>query len=430
MIQSVTIRNFKSYAEATLELSPLTLLVGANASGKSNAIEAIRLMSLIAFGTRLDSIGKRVHEGQVDFRGQVRDLFRDVTDGLSIGCTIGEVGEWDHFEVTLALRDKALCITREEITSPTQNFPLYRVEKPAHGVSHDMEIAYNNFARGGKKPRVVANDQLGVLTQLETPARFDKSHAKAQQVIPTTVRRFREILGNIQFLDPEPSRMRDYSDTFTDKLLSDGSNASGVLYNLCADSAVRARVLEFIRSLPEQDIARIDFVETPRNEVMLKLTETFGPGSENRDATVLSDGTLRVLAVAAALLSAPRGSLLVIEEIDNGVHPSRADKVLQNVQEVAKERGLSVILSSHNPALLDALPREAVPNVVFCYRDPSEGDSRLVRLDRLKDYPDLVAQGALGTLLTRGILERFVKRPKSEELKREQAQELLELFKE
>lgn len=428
MIEKVTIRNFKSYREAYLELSPLTLLVGANASGKSNVIEAIRLMSLIASGTRLDSIGKRVHEGHVDFRGQVRDLFRDRSTGLSIGCTLSDTAEWNEFEVTLALREKILCITQEEISSPNQNFPLYRVEKPAQGVSHDMEVAYNNFARGGKKPRVVANDQLGVLTQLETPARFDKSHVKAQDMIPKTVREFREVLGNIQFLDPEPSRMRDYSDTFEQTLLPDGSNTSGVLYDLCRESTVKDRVLEFIRSLPEQDIARIDFIETPRNEVMLKLTETFAGRAEERDATVLSDGTLRVLAVAAALLSAPKGSLIVIEEIDNGVHPTRANMVLKNVQEVATRRGLAVILSSHNPALLDALPHEAVPNVVFCYRDPTKGDSRLVRLKRLRDFPDLVAQGGLGTLLTRGVLERFVKRPKSDAEKTQQAQELLELF--
>ncbi len=45
MIQSVTIKNFKSFREATLPLAPLTVLIGANASGKSNAIEAMQLLS-------------------------------------------------------------------------------------------------------------------------------------------------------------------------------------------------------------------------------------------------------------------------------------------------------------------------------------------------------------------------------------------------
>ena len=45
--------------------------------------------------------------------------------------------------------------------------------------------------------------------------------------------------------------------------------------------------------------------------------ETFGGKPTAYDASLLSDGTLRVLAIAAAMLSAPEGSLVVIEQIDN-----------------------------------------------------------------------------------------------------------------
>ena len=47
MLSSFTIQNFKSYRDATLKLAPLTVLIGANASGKSNAIEGLRLLSWI-----------------------------------------------------------------------------------------------------------------------------------------------------------------------------------------------------------------------------------------------------------------------------------------------------------------------------------------------------------------------------------------------
>ena len=125
----------------------------------------------------------------------------------------------------------------------------------------------------------------------------------------------------------------------------------------------------------------------------------------------MKDGTLRVLAVAAVLFSIPEESVVIIEEIDNGVHPSRAEKLLSDIQEIASERNLRVLLTSHNPALLDALPVEAIPNVVACYRDPEEGDSRLIRLEDLASYPELVAQGPLGRLVTKGILDRFLKDP-------------------
>lgn len=137
--------------------------------------------------------------------------------------------------------------------------------------------------------------------------------------------------------------------------------------------------------------------------------ETFGHRSRKVDAPLLSDGTLRVLAIGATLLTAPTGALVIIEEIDNGVHPSRADTLVRQIRAIAAERQLRVLLTSHNPALLDALPDESLADVVCCYRDPDEGDSRLVRLGDMDRYPELVAQGPLGQLMTRKVLDRFVK---------------------
>ncbi|MFW6180808.1 MAG: AAA family ATPase, partial [Spirochaetota bacterium] len=183
MVTSVRFSNFKSYQGSTLELSTLTLLVGANASGKSNALEGIRLISWLASGARLDSIGRKVQAGDTEFRGKVTDLFNDKRKPLDLEVVLSGKNEWNRFHIALAFRDGALRIYQEEITSPAQSFPLYRVERPATGLSHDIEVVYNNFARGGKKPHIVANDQLALFTQLETPARFDKNHEKAQQVI-------------------------------------------------------------------------------------------------------------------------------------------------------------------------------------------------------------------------------------------------------
>ena len=198
-----------------------------------------------------------------------------------------------------------------------------------------------------------------------------------------------------------------------------------MLYNLCHTQGRKEEVLAFIQALPEQDITDIRFIQTPRQEVMVQLTETFGGTETDREAPLLSDGTLRVLAIAAALLSAPHGGLVVIEEIDNGVHPSRAKELLANILAASKKNSLRVLLTSHNPALLDTLPKEAVPDVVCCYRDPEQGDSRLVRLADLTDYPDLVARGPLGQLMTQGLLDRYLKNQRTPEQKAEQAQEWL-----
>ncbi|MEK0085027.1 AAA family ATPase [Benzoatithermus flavus] len=421
MLTEFRLENFKSYRQAVLPLAPLTLLIGANASGKSNAIEALRFLSWLAQDHKLSAIRYEVQQSDDIFRGTVKDLPYRGAREFRFGCratsssssieTLEHIlsTEWqEDFSLSIALRDEDLRITDESI-SGSGKVPLYSVTQPATGASHDIRVAYNNFARGGKKPQITCSDQQLVLLQLQSPARFEAGHAKAQRVIPAVTRAYQQILSDILFLDPAPRTMRGYSFKGEKQIRSDGRNLSGVLHELWEVEKKQKDLLDFIASLPEQNITSLGFISTPRGEVMAALTETFGGEERQIEAPLLSDGTLRVLAVAAALLTAPRGSMVVIEEIDNGVHPSRARLMMNGIRRVATQRGLRVLLTTHNPALMDALPDEALGDVVFCFRDPEGGYSRLVRLSDLERAPSLLAQGSLGELVTAGVLDRSVK---------------------
>lgn len=426
MLTAFGIENFKSYRQATLPLAPLTVLIGANASGKSNAIEALRLLSWIAQGNRLTAIRYALYEGVEPVRGTVANLGHNKSKIFKLTCRTNDE-DWDFFSLTLSLgADDELHISDERITGPGTSVPLYEVVGRFEGVGSDLQVAYNNFARGGKKPRITCNDQMAILNQLQSSAIFEIGHKSAQREIPVVCDTYSDLLSGIVFLDPRPSAMRYYSFKTETELKSDGSNLSGVLFSLCKDPEKETKIIEKIQSLPEQNIAAVRFIETPRNEAMVVLVETFGGQEQGFDATLLSDGTLRVLAVAAAILSAPRGSLVVIEEIDNGIHPSRAHAILGQISRIAKERDLRVLISSHNPALLDALPDDAVPDVVFCYRDLQDGSSRLVRLADIPDYPELIAQGSVGHLMTRGLIDRFVKSDHSPEANQKKFEAWLE----
>jgi predicted ATPase len=229
--------------------------------------------------------------------------------------------------------------------------------------------------------------------------------------------------------------MRGYSFISNEVLQGNGSNLSSVLHELIylrddefesVEGSFKKEILDFIKSLPEQDIIDIGFLNAPRGEVMVTLTENFGGRERVMDAGLLSDGTLRVLAIAAALLSAPKNSIVIIEEIDNGIHPSRAKVLLSQIYKVAKDRNLRIVLSTHNPALMDALPVQAIQDVVFSYRDPEDGSSKLVALKDVPDYPELIAQGSLGDLVTRGVLSDFVKNYEGPEAKMSKALQWLE----
>lgn len=447
MLTGIRIRNFKSFRrEATMPLGPLTLLIGANASGKSNALEAVRLLKWIGEGQRLGNIRSHIQDSDSAIRGRVQDLFFDPEKPLGLGCDF-QIGAWTRFDLGLALspNDTELHVVSEAILKDAPP-PLYEVKAAAEFPGTDIKVAYDNFSPG-KKPQITCSDQMGVFTQLTTPARFGASHKKSQTGIPWVCREFNVILEKAVFLDPVPGLMHEYEPEGDTALDEAGSNLSSVAHSLLTGRLKRdwfddivdldsvesiddfgalgknehKNFLSFLSHFPEQNIVGIGFTETPRHEVMLNIEEQYGRTTRTFDAAVLSDGTLRVLAVAVALFSARPGALVIIEEIDNGIHPSRADGLMEKIHQIAVARNLRVVLSSHNPALMDALPDAALPDTVFVYRDPAEGDSRMVRLGDLHRYPELVSQGPLGHLVTRGVVDRMVKDPSSPEDRTEAA---------
>lgn len=428
MLEAVTLGGFKSYgADQRLPLATLTVLIGANASGKSNFLEALQLLSWLAHGRRLGDLSHAMQKREIALRGRIVDLAREPSTPITLAC---EVAPHHHLTLQVSVDTPGLRIVDERLDVPEQRSSLsyYWVDGVASEHGNEIPVAYNNFARGPKKPHIACIDQQAIFTQLMTPARFESHHEEAQQKIPAAAGRIQSALSSVLFLDPRPGEMRGYSYQDEKVLRGDGSNLSSVLKYVCEDLGRKTEVLGFVRALPEQDIEGIEFLATPRSEVMLSLVESFGGTRTPRDAAVLSDGTLRVLAVAAAVLSVPEGTLVVIEEIDNGVHPSRARLLMSLLTQYAAQRGIQVLLTTHNPALLDAIPDASLGDTVACFRDRATGQSRLARLSDLDEFAEIVAQGSLGWLAESGVLERYLKDAKSAAQRAADVQKTLEFL--
>lgn len=439
---SITIKNFKSYKEATLPLSPLTLLIGANASGKSNAIEAFRFLSWVAGGERLSTLKNRVNDSDKVVRGSVRDLA--FNDEHSFCLSFHYTADISYSGVFLN-EDNQLYVVGEIYQEKENKVFFYRngkylelaskyldenVIKKSLALEVILEKNENKdtwmFQRVGSF-EVAANFPELDLSALSMKHFYEviwQGFHDGTQTDPINLNALSELshfLTNTFFYDFAPSVMRQ--DSIKDKVLNNnGSNLAGVLSYLCQESLIyKDKILRLVQSLPEQDITDIKFYTDKRERVEFLLCESFGDTATERTMDLLSDGTLKVLGIAAALLSVPEGSTVVIEEIDNSIHPTRAHEILSLLRQYAEERKLNLLLSTHNPALMDALPDEALADVVFCYRDPKQGDSKLVRLGDLDNYLGLVAQGTLGDLVTQGIVERFVKHPTTPEERKKQA---------
>ncbi|HNG82802.1 MAG TPA: AAA family ATPase, partial [Burkholderiaceae bacterium] len=232
MLDAFKLQDFKSYGVANLPLGPLTVLIGANASGKSNAIEALRLLSWLAQGHKLGAIKYAVQDADRVVRGRVEDLCRQGRESFKIGCTLAADTHWSRLFMAITYRDGELHVASERVSSPLETVALYDLDQPSRGVGTDAGVAYNNFARGGNKPHITVSDQMAAFTQLDSPASFQPSHKKAQEEIPKVAKLYQSLLANILFLDPVPARMRDYSFANERRLQGDGANLSSVLYAL------------------------------------------------------------------------------------------------------------------------------------------------------------------------------------------------------
>lgn len=420
MLKSIRIQKFKSYQDATLDLAPLTILIGANASGKSNAIEALKLLSWIAQGNSLGSIASVVQENNHKIRGLVRELGFRGKSAFKLSC-IGCNALWSQYKIKLnTTPDGELFVDEEELSSPSESFPLFRAT-PLPDNCGQIKMKYNSYGGQGRKPSAISTNQMPAIVQFDNPALIKKKYKTATKKIPSAASECRKELRKMVFINPLPSEMRGYSFRDQSSLAENGSNISGILYRLCNDQKSKKIISEFVRSLPEQDIIDIDFIETERGDVMVRLKESFGGEQRTYDATLLSDGTLRVLAAAAVVLSAPRGSLVVVEEIDNGVHPSRAVHLLENLENIGSSRDLRILISSHNTALLDGLPASEISNVVVSYRSPDTGASELIRMEDIQNFPVLAARGKLSQLMIKGTIDDFIKRNPGPEENRRQA---------
>lgn len=441
---SITIKNFKSYKDATLPLSPLTLLIGANASGKSNAIEAFRFLSWVAGGERLSTLKNRVNDSDKVVRGSIIDLAFNHEDSFSLSFNLTPDISYSGIFLNENMK---LHLTGETYQEKEKKVFFYRSSEYTA-----LALRYFN-ASASELIKLTSIETILKLDEKENNEIFQKisdsevsvyfpeqdssvlsmkdwlyiflwrgfyDHAEVNPKNTDSFDNLANFLTNTFFYDFVPSSMRQ--DSIKDSVFNNsGSNLAGVLSYLCEERLeYKGKILGLVQSLPEQDITDIKFYIDKRDRVEFLLCESFGDVSVERTMDLLSDGTLKVLGIAAALLSVPKGSTVVIEEIDNSIHPTRAHQILSLMRQYAEERNLNLLLSTHNPALMDALPDEALADVVFCYRDPKEGDSKLVRLGDLDDYLGLVAQGTLGDLVTQGIVERFIKHPTTSEQRKQQ----------
>ena len=106
-------------------------------------------------------------------------------------------------------------------------------------------------------------------------------------------------------------------------------------------------------------IPGIDALHVQLNEQQGTLDLWTQEGEATYSARLISEGTLRVIALCAIVVNPWGGSLVALEEPENGVHPRRLELIARLLASLALDQGRQVIVTTHSPLLCGAILREA-----------------------------------------------------------------------
>jgi predicted ATPase len=410
VLTQLEVSGFKSLHSVTVRLPRLTVLLGPNASGKSNLLDAIQALSRL--GT-----SRTVSEALTEpIRGHAVEAFTFGPGGLpeilgrscasfSIGARLEVAQESYKYRVrveiqpgtgTLAVSDEYLCALNkkgEEKGNPSvervgDQLRIRRKSKPAH-------------------PR---HEPIGLNHTILSDPRLGGVEYRA-------IERCRSELAGWRtyYLDPRVSMRaaRPPADVRDIGVL--GEDIAPFLYRLQAESPkAYASIGRTLRALiPSVEGLSVD-LDRRRGTLDIMIKQA----GVDYSSRIASEGTLRVLALCAIAANPWSGGLIAFEEPENGVHSRRIELIAKLLFSLATTQGKQVVVTTHSGKFCDAVLRESGWNheAVALLAVRRDGDETVV--DEVSDMGPLLnpqviddaltsptEDGVVSQLVSRGFLE-------------------------
>ena len=390
MITELRLRNWKSFFDATLFIDPITVIIGTNASGKSNIFDALKLLSALASPIDIMDIAKNV-------RGGAEGIIRrgEQMCNLTITMEGDKSSEQLIYEVALAFDDQRnIYIKDESLILATTKKNLVMFERKELDKMNKSLVSVALYTEG--KPRYQNfSAKTSVLSQIE----YVNCVRRIKDSTLTVVNNLRKI----RLSNPIPERMRDFA-PLSKTIAEDASDLAGYLANLDEElkSVTYEAILKYLKPLPDRDIKSIRADKIPMTDkAMLFCTEEWTAGhTQEQSALGMSDGTLRFAGIIAMLITAEDKALILLEELDKGVHPSRAKDLVKMLKEIGKQKKLDIICTTHNATFVDELGPQMIPFISYIKRNEENGCTDIHLLEENEQLARLMASKSVGDMMT------------------------------
>ena len=430
LIYHIKLKNFLSYGneDYSLELRPLNVIIGANGTGKSNFLEAVRLLrlapapsGLLTAIRRAGGIDEVLWKGGIPEAAEIQIVTSSqkqakLENGIGLLYRLKFTGELGH----LKLLEEA--VEEVSLANPFQpkNHSGIKSKKQPNGNTngHKNGNGYNNGNSHANSKEFHYRFQKGVPSLnyqgVTTAGEREKRLRQVSMFKPTQTalselkdpQAYPEIsfLGNEfshiaiyrgwKFTPGIPPRMPCLIEEKNDFLSENGRNLPLVLRELSRNEFVKAKIIANMQRF-YNDFEDF-FVQLDGNTAQLFIRERSfeKPIPSQR----LSDGILRYLCLLAVLCHPQPPSLICLDEPEVGLHPEMMSTLTGLFLEATQKTQL--IITTHSESLISAL--SVMPeSLVVCERD--EKGTRLQRVE-VEKMSDVMSKYSLGKLWRLGTL--------------------------
>jgi predicted ATPase len=385
-IRELRLRNYRAFADVRLRLDDVTFLVGRNGAGKSTLLDAFSFIS----EALTDSLGTAL-ERRGNLEGvSRRQAGKDTKSDVSIAVVFESRGATGVYGFRLGFGPgKSNYMVKQEVLD-SGAARLNRNDRTVRiGLARKPPTSLDADADWTHVKSVVNNDII-------SPA-FGSLVFPLLTVASGVWKSIFDTLSGISFHQFSPQVMQAEPNIGgEDRLNRNGSNAGDVLKRVSPKD--RSWIVESLQAAVP-GIRDVRATARAGRRVIVFEQESEG-GTNDFDASMMSDGTVRSLGVLLALRQTPRPSIVLIDEIEDSLHPFAQGVILDAIEAASEE--FPVVVSTHSPEVLsDPSARGERIRVVQWDRGMSQvhhlGEETLKSLKPPLDVGRLLRSNALWT---------------------------------
>lgn len=421
-INRIKVSNFKTFKELDLELGSFNVVIGANASGKSNFTDIFRFLRDIE---REDTLTDAVSmNGGIESLRNLKvgcdaDLSIEAESDKQIGWGLGDWGFRTYlynysFSLSFPRAQNGFKITKDELLRAFGIVPLKDKDKEKQKALFEEETTVSQgkmtIRNVDQKPKFFFEPD-DIVERLETTkllpllayserfpdARIPPNTLLVQMpwaVLPPWETLFRDI--GIYDIDPHLAR-NPVQITGKAELEEDGKNLALVLNKLIEDTEQKRKFCNLMKDLLPffDDIGTERFAE---RSLLMRLREDYYEDDYLR-AYMLSDGTINVTALLIVLYF-ERKDVIIVEEPERNIHPRLISGILDMMKDASKNK--QIIVTTHSP---EVVKHAGLENLLLVSRDkdgfstvsrPSERQQVKVFMDNELGLDELFIDNLLG----------------------------------